>query len=133
MTKDNNECLQVHNKCVSQCNPDCDFGTLREHILPPISIFPAVLVSFILPLHLHLPCHPCELYPVSPLFPFSVLNFVMFDFGLYVTCVAPQDRKRSKAGSGAASAASSPQDENAFGPLQVSNPLVPLPALAPCV
>uniref|UniRef100_A0A1I8IF89 diacylglycerol kinase (ATP) n=1 Tax=Macrostomum lignano TaxID=282301 RepID=A0A1I8IF89_9PLAT len=35
--------VSLHNKCAEQWTSECDLGALREHVLPPTAIFPAVL------------------------------------------------------------------------------------------
>ncbi|XP_033619563.1 diacylglycerol kinase alpha isoform X4 [Fukomys damarensis] len=37
--------LQIHDDCLQAIGPECDCGPLREHILPPSSIYPSVLAS----------------------------------------------------------------------------------------
>ncbi|XP_037370842.1 diacylglycerol kinase alpha isoform X2 [Talpa occidentalis] len=37
--------LEIHDDCLSAVGPECDCGLLRDHILPPSSIFPSVLAS----------------------------------------------------------------------------------------
>ncbi|EDO42510.1 predicted protein [Nematostella vectensis] len=37
--------MVVHNKCATNVSPECNLGVHREHILPPMSITPAGLVS----------------------------------------------------------------------------------------
>ncbi|XP_021097135.1 diacylglycerol kinase alpha isoform X3 [Heterocephalus glaber] len=37
--------LQIHDDCLEAVGPECDCGLLREHILPPSSIYPSVLAS----------------------------------------------------------------------------------------
>lgn len=37
--------LEIHDDCLQAVGPECDCGPLRDHILPPCSIYPRVLVS----------------------------------------------------------------------------------------
>ncbi|CAH6778509.1 diacylglycerol kinase alpha [Phodopus roborovskii] len=37
--------LEIHDDCLQAVGPECDCGPLRDHILPPSSIYPTVLVS----------------------------------------------------------------------------------------
>lgn len=37
--------LEIHDDCLQAVGPECDCGLLRDHILPPCSIYPRVLVS----------------------------------------------------------------------------------------
>ncbi|XP_028642467.1 diacylglycerol kinase alpha isoform X2 [Grammomys surdaster] len=37
--------LEIHDDCLQAVGPECDCGLLRDHILPPSSIYPSVLVS----------------------------------------------------------------------------------------
>lgn len=37
--------LEIHDGCLQAVGPECDCGLLRDHILPPSSIFPRVLAS----------------------------------------------------------------------------------------
>lgn len=37
--------LEIHDDCLQAVGPECDCGPLRDHILPPSSIYPRVLVS----------------------------------------------------------------------------------------
>nr|XP_014596403.1 diacylglycerol kinase alpha isoform X5 [Equus caballus] len=37
--------LEIHDDCLQAMGPECDCGLLRDHILPPSSIYPSVLAS----------------------------------------------------------------------------------------
>ncbi|KAL1774708.1 diacylglycerol kinase alpha isoform X1 [Sigmodon hispidus] len=37
--------LEIHDDCLQAVGPECDCGLLRDHILPPSSIYPRVLAS----------------------------------------------------------------------------------------
>ncbi|ELV12030.1 Diacylglycerol kinase alpha [Tupaia chinensis] len=37
--------LEIHDDCLQAVGPECDCGLLRDHILPPSSIYPSVLID----------------------------------------------------------------------------------------
>ncbi|XP_055469109.1 diacylglycerol kinase alpha-like, partial [Psammomys obesus] len=37
--------LEIHDECLQAVGPECDCGLLRDHILPPSSIYPRFLAS----------------------------------------------------------------------------------------
>lgn len=37
--------LEIHDDCLQAMGHECDCGLLRDHILPPSSIYPSVLAS----------------------------------------------------------------------------------------
>uniref|UniRef100_A0A674BEC6 Diacylglycerol kinase n=1 Tax=Salmo trutta TaxID=8032 RepID=A0A674BEC6_SALTR len=63
---------QLHNKCASHVKPECDCGPLKDHILPPNTICPVVLVRLTFKtmpysayIHIHQGTHPLLVF-VNP-------------------------------------------------------------------